>query len=256
MGRLGSDTKAKYCALWGYAYFADNDIVRDQRTWNDKAGARTAIFHRHWKAGYEWIIWSDSDVILTNPALRLEDLVERHAPEGSDKHVIVARDWGGRQINTGVMWIKTSPEGLAFLQRWELEIEKHSFHDDQLAITELMVEKAAPELGYVAYAQQWEMNSYPHHTLEFEPYNADSIEHHPSHQQWEPGHFLVHVVNCLRRYHEVDTHCCNGIAAAYWREFQTNLDSLLVPQAPTVEEVSRDWTLRFPVETCNAPPLP
>eukprot|EP00808_Paulinella_micropora_P022498 g53491.t1 len=134
MGNLASDTKAKYAELWGYHYSIDNDILqRKANNFNAKSAGRIDVYRKHWNKGYEWIVWTDGDVLVTNPRFKLEDVIEKYAPEGSNMHVIMARDWGGGQAQTGVMFLKVSPEGERLLNEWEHQIELDKIHGDLLA---------------------------------------------------------------------------------------------------------------------------
>lgn len=55
----------------------------------------------------------------------------------------MSKDWGGRQVNPGVTFLKTTPEGKKFLDRWEEEIASAPHHDDLLAIKSGMQPKKA-----------------------------------------------------------------------------------------------------------------
>eukprot|EP00188_Purpureofilum_apyrenoidigerum_P001365 Plantae.Rhodophyta-Purpureofilum_apyrenoidigerum.ctg17429.p1 GENE.Plantae.Rhodophyta-Purpureofilum_apyrenoidigerum.ctg17429~~Plantae.Rhodophyta-Purpureofilum_apyrenoidigerum.ctg17429.p1 ORF type:complete len:386 (+),score=54.05 Plantae.Rhodophyta-Purpureofilum_apyrenoidigerum.ctg17429:203-1360(+) len=256
MGTLSSDTKAKYAAYHNYAYFLDNDLLNDKMSFQQRSGSRIQAFRRHWNE-YEWLVWTDADVLITNPELSLSSIVDEYAPEGSGKHVIMSRDWGGRQVNPGVTMLRTSPEGKAFLDRWEAEIALANYHDDLLAIKHGMQrDRPAEEMKYLQFVSQHVLNSYPKDELKFEPFNKDTVEHHSSHEFWEPGHLFVHVVNCLRQSpHKLDASCCDGIAARYWYEFISRLEALLLADAQVSEadvnaKSHTDWTLKFKANLC------
>ncbi|KAJ8902249.1 hypothetical protein NDN08_006656 [Rhodosorus marinus] len=253
MGMLASDTKAKYAAFHNYAHFLDNDLLEDNMSFQQKSGSRIAVFRRHWN-DYDWLLWTDADVLLTNPEIRLEDIVEEHAPEGSGIHALMSKDWGGRQVNPGVSLIRTSPEGKQFLDRWEAEIQTARHNDDLLAIKEGMERNKDPELKYLKFVPQHVLNSYPADGLKYEAYNSTTVEHNQSHEFWEPGHLFVHVVNCLRQSpHLLDSQCCDGIAARYWYEFNSRLQKMLNKQddeKDKVKDYSSDWTANFKEFLC------
>uniref|UniRef100_A0A7S1XFF9 Nucleotide-diphospho-sugar transferase domain-containing protein n=1 Tax=Compsopogon caeruleus TaxID=31354 RepID=A0A7S1XFF9_9RHOD len=251
MGHLSAQTKAKYAALHGYAFFMDNDLLNNKMNFNQKSASRIALFRRHWN-DYEWLLWTDADVLLTNPKITFDSLIDKHAPQGSNIHVIMSKDWGGRQVNPGVCFIRTSPEGKSFVDRWEKEIEKNKIHDDLLAIRDGMERDKAPELNYVAFVKQSVLNSYPEMILKHLPYNSTTVEHDPSHELWKSGDLFVHVVNCLRQSWRIDSPCCDGIAARYWLEFHLALDSILEAKRKSMGiqyekkgTVFSDWTVPF-----------
>jgi len=251
MGMLASDTKSKYAALHNYAHFLDNDLLEHNMSFQQKSGSRIAVFRRHWN-DYDWLLWTDADVLLTNPEIRLEDIIEEHAPDGSGIHLLMSKDWGGRQVNPGVSLIRTSPEGKQFLDRWEAEIQTARYHDDLLAIKEGMEKNKDPELQYLKFVPQHVLNSYPADSLKYEAYNSTTVEHNRSHEFWEPGHLFVHVVNCLRQSpHILDAQCCDGIAARYWYEFNSRLQKMLSKDDEgKVKDYSSDWTANFKEFLC------
>lgn len=59
-------------------------------SFQQKSGSRIAAFRRHWN-DYEWLIWTDSDVLLTNPGKKLEAIVDKYAPEDSGAHEVTAK---------------------------------------------------------------------------------------------------------------------------------------------------------------------
>jgi len=251
MGLLSSQTKAKYAAFRNYAYHLDQDLVTSSMTFQQKSASRIAIFKRHWHQ-YEWLLWTDADVLVTNPEIRLEDVIAKHAPDGSGKHVIVSKDWGGRQVNPGVTFLRTSTEGRQFLEAWEEEIALNEHHDDLLAVRDGIEKKHRPELEYVQFVSQEELNSYPHLTLKHEGYNSTTVEHHESHHLWKDGDLFVHVVNCLRQYTLLDAPCCNGIAAFYWAEFMRKLNALHEERysQPAAVDGPETWKLGFKADLC------
>eukprot|EP00457_Paulinella_chromatophora_P007520 gb/GEZN01007543.1/.p1 GENE.gb/GEZN01007543.1/~~gb/GEZN01007543.1/.p1 ORF type:complete len:431 (-),score=54.30 gb/GEZN01007543.1/:86-1378(-) len=221
MGNLASDTKAMYSQLRGYHYSIDNDILqRKANNFNAKSAGRIDVYRKHWNKGYKWIVWTDGDVLITNPRFKLEDLIERYAPDGSGKHVIMARDWGGGQPQTGVMFLKCSAEGNDLLDEWEHQIHLDKIHDDLNAILAMENQQIEPYYSWMAWTiDMWELQSYPHLELK-EHYNAKAgLEHSPRHALWESNDFMVHVVNCLRQSSVIDVASCDGIAAWYWNHF-------------------------------------
>eukprot|EP00457_Paulinella_chromatophora_P007823 gb/GEZN01007849.1/.p1 GENE.gb/GEZN01007849.1/~~gb/GEZN01007849.1/.p1 ORF type:complete len:445 (-),score=48.91 gb/GEZN01007849.1/:101-1435(-) len=235
MGNLASDTKSKYAELWGYHYSIDNDVLqRKANNFNAKSAGRIDVYRKHMDKGYDWIVWTDGDVLVTNPRFRLEDVIQRYAPEGSDKHMIMARDWGGGQAQTGVMFLKCSKEGREFLDEWEHQIELDKIHDDLLAIKTMESKRIQPYYGWMGWTKDmWELQSYPHLELR-EHYNAKGgSEHSSSHAIWMHGDFMVHVVNCLRQSYKIDVASCDGIAAWYWNYF--------FEQVREIEDGDENW---------------
>ena len=61
----------------------------------------------------EWIFNIDTDAMITNMTIKIEDIVKKHAG-GPDTHIIIPADING--INCGVMLVRNSPIGKAFLE--------------------------------------------------------------------------------------------------------------------------------------------
>ena len=59
----------------------------------------------------EWVFSSETDVMITNMTIKLEDIIKEHTDVNT--HVLIASDCNG--INCGNMFIKNSPIGKAFL---------------------------------------------------------------------------------------------------------------------------------------------
>jgi len=250
MAELSSDTKAKYAAWHGYAYFIEKH--------NGPLFMIDALF-RHWHE-FDWLVWTDVDVLVTNAGQLLEDIVSQ---ADSSQHVILSRDWGDVQLAPSVTFIRTSEEGHAFLQRWASEIEQQESKNEMLALRDGMQAKQAPEMQYVKYVSQQLINPYVNLVLKHEDgYNQSSPEHNTAHAFWKEGNLFVHIVDCISKCPEVlDAACCNGIAALYHSVFKKSLKSLIEEQrehsAPHQQQqqapVSLDnWRLPFSVELCQA----
>jgi hypothetical protein len=189
-----ADTKAKYCALHGYAFFTDNDLVGAVKGWHKKSAARIAVLNRHFDDGYEWVVWSDSDILITNPARTFDEIVDKWAPAELNKHVILTKDWGGAQIQTGTMFIKCSPEGRKFIDTWAQAIKDHDFGDDLLGLIQLEKDND-PVMEYIVYTDnQDEFNPYAHLTLR-DVFTMEGPEHSDSHDLWEKGDIMVRVLS-------------------------------------------------------------
>eukprot|EP00184_Porphyridium_aerugineum_P002187 CAMPEP_0184696018 /NCGR_PEP_ID=MMETSP0313-20130426/3454_1 /TAXON_ID=2792 /ORGANISM="Porphyridium aerugineum, Strain SAG 1380-2" /LENGTH=372 /DNA_ID=CAMNT_0027154567 /DNA_START=95 /DNA_END=1209 /DNA_ORIENTATION=- len=226
MASLAAETKSHYARLYGYSFFSDHDLLDEKMSFQQKSGIRIAAFRRHMD-DHDWLMWLDTDVLIVNANKSLDTIVNSYAPEGSGKFVIISKDWGGRQVNPGVTLLSTSKEGRAFVDQWENEINLVHSHDDLLAIRDGMEKNNDPELEYVRWVRQNVLNSYAQVELLHQPFNSTTVEHHESHDLWKPGDQFVHVVNCLRQYHRLDSVCCDGIASYYYYQFFQSLRAVL-----------------------------
>mmetsp|Transcript_13075 Transcript_13075/g.35195 ORF Transcript_13075/g.35195 Transcript_13075/m.35195 type:complete len:384 (+) Transcript_13075:26-1177(+) len=247
MEGLSSDTKAKYAAWHGYSYFMHP--VRPSQI--SSAGLVVDTLYKHWDA-FEWVIWTDIDVLITNAQLPLESIV---AMVDDNKHVVLSRDWGETQISPAVMMVRTTAEGLAFMKRLASEVANNgSRRSVLLALRDGMQAARAAEMEFVQFVPQHLINAYPKVVFKHEPYNESTPEHNPSHAFWSAGDLFVHVVNCVAQAPDnIDVSCCNGIAAFYHRQFKLSLRQALRaaaaanPDVPAIAS-SDDWRVAFGVE--------
>mgnify|MGYP006973210499 CR=1 FL=1 len=65
---------------------------------------------------------------------------------------------------------------------------------------------------------QSRMNAYPDVELKDKSYKR---EPNSGHAYWQPGDFVVHIVNCLRDWNK-DAVCCHGLGAYYYNLFEEN----------------------------------
>eukprot|EP01089_Gocevia_fonbrunei_P022412 TRINITY_DN905_c0_g6_i1.p1 TRINITY_DN905_c0_g6~~TRINITY_DN905_c0_g6_i1.p1 ORF type:complete len:439 (+),score=105.36 TRINITY_DN905_c0_g6_i1:132-1448(+) len=212
MGIIADLTKEKYADLQGYDYYSDPSLFKPDMTWNEKSAIRLNLY-RKYLPNYEWVFWTDSDVLIVNPTIQLENIVD------DDHDAVMSKDWGGRQVNPGSMLLRNSEGGWALLDAWqEFLADDESGHDDLRAFS-LLCEKR-PELEQrVKWVPQRTINAYPHMGMRDKSYDFILNPDH-GHDLWSPGDFVVHIVDCLRDYGTKDPMCCSGLAAWYYKEFE------------------------------------
>ena len=72
------------------------------------------------KRNFDWILYLDSDAIITNFVYNIEDIINRHIT----KEIIFAQDSNG--INNGVFLIKNTPNMKNFLK--DVYTDRNFFH--------------------------------------------------------------------------------------------------------------------------------
>lgn len=107
---------------------------------------------------YDWILWTDTDVVLTNPNIELSAFIP---PEDQDNiHFIITSDHNG--FNAGVFLIRVHPWSLTLMMRantynYFSDGKKLRFAD-QSAIRNVLMEGHEEE-HYIVVPQTW-FNSY------------------------------------------------------------------------------------------------
>jgi len=108
---------------------------------------------------YDWIFWVDSDVILTNPNIRIESFLPND--KMTNIHFIASDDDSG--LNAGVFLIRVHPWSLNLLMR---AMSYSYFHKDkglrfadQSSINNVLTESKEDKDHYIIVPQTW-FNSY------------------------------------------------------------------------------------------------
>ena len=109
LGAITGPNKAAYCQAHGYDWLPqDTGFIADRPVAWSKIHFLRQILPR-----YDWVMWSDADSLITNPAISLGTLVDQPAD------LLITRDQNG--VNTGSFLIRNSPWSRRFLdQAWEI----------------------------------------------------------------------------------------------------------------------------------------
>ncbi len=139
MTQYTSGSLRKYCAKWGYGYHEYNGVLDAARDPNwSKILAVLEVMKRH--SEYEWVVWVDDDIVITNPFIQLHDFIKVY---GDKKNLIISEDSPHKMfpINTGLFILRNNAETLTFLDDvWKIGGYKNytcvRSYMDQEAITD------------------------------------------------------------------------------------------------------------------------
>lgn len=174
--------KVEYAQRHGYDYFCVETPQGQHYGPSGKIPTIKQYMDTH--PDTEWIMWVDSDTLITNYTIKIEDLID------NDYHFIVSTDGNG--INTGIFFIKNSPEMNKFID-YLLEVyvefeNKYQFMGEQESIAQ-SYEK--PEWGHM-------MKLIPQHLINCHDCWPNGWEPGFSHDKfgnrswWEAGDFIIH----------------------------------------------------------------
>jgi hypothetical protein len=147
----------------------------------------------------EWIFNIDTDAMITNMDKKLEDLVRTVAVEST--HVAIPADCNG--INCGVMLVRNSPIGKAFLETIivGMPLYRHWYMFENQLIQDLVVGTHLEEDGMhpggtfwarvIRVVPQRVMNSYDYRNLPRLAGRKDYNDILGSDGQWQPGDFVI-----------------------------------------------------------------
>jgi len=148
----------QYADIHGYSFLLNSKRYDNERNiyYMKLHSVIEAIIHGLKTKDYDWIFWVDSDVLLTNPNIKLEVFI----PKDSNINFIAAKDGNG--LNAGVFMIRVCSWSLNFMMRavtyqYYFNEEVLSF-SDQSALNNVLV-KFQEEKHYVIVPQNW-FNNY------------------------------------------------------------------------------------------------
>jgi hypothetical protein len=168
--------KCDYAARHGYVYLEGGEEVWDRTrpiAWS-KVGFLLSILDRVPDGTIVWL--SDADVLITNPALRLEEYVLPLLP--ANKDMLMTLDACGH-VNSGNMLIRAGPWARDFWRRVDGRTDcTYHIWWENMAILRLMEEEPADEARIQVTSDHKRFNAY--------------LQGLPGQALWEPGDFLVH----------------------------------------------------------------
>jgi hypothetical protein len=146
-----------------------------------------------------WILNSDTDCMITNMNIKIEDILDKVADENT--HVIVPVDCNG--INCGVLLIRNSPIGKAFLDvvASSEPLYRHWYMQENQCIQDLVIGTFLTEQGVKNGGTFWStvtrvipqriMNSYDYKNLPQFKNHKDIKDILGTDGQWQKGDFMV-----------------------------------------------------------------
>ena len=151
---ISVDLNAKYAKMHDYAMYQYDDVMVPKHivTWN-KVLVMLDMFNR---TKHDWVMWFDTDAVVTNRSVALEDIIKRaqSAHSGQSVDLIVCNDIGGWEVNTGVMLWRRSSWSKALLQKlWQMEHLPHMQGAEQAQIIRLLRREDPKKLHHRIFDQ-------------------------------------------------------------------------------------------------------
>ena len=114
----------------GYDRITDESVVCSTR---DYTWSKIPLIQKY-LPNYDWIMWIDGDVMITNQERKIEDFIAL-LPES--KFLLIGRDFQG--LNAGVFVIRNCPLAFEFLERvWKRDDMSRKLFHEQTAMTDLL----------------------------------------------------------------------------------------------------------------------
>ena len=146
-----------YCQHHAIPFFYNNEHLVDTQTMNAYWG-KTAVIHHYFKFGYDWIIWTDVDVLFWNKNNSIIDIWVQKAQD-ENKHVALVKECSFSSNNSnfgavrsGFLAVRNTVQGQWFLNQWigTFEQFKTRFNPDQEALEDLVQQQVVAEILYIA----------------------------------------------------------------------------------------------------------
>jgi hypothetical protein len=147
----------------------------------------------------EWIFNTDTDVMITNMDIKLEDIIKEHAP--SNIHILIPADCNG--INCGNMLIRNNAIGKAFINTIiaGMPVYRHWYLYENQLIQDMFVGSHLRESGITPGGSIWAsvgkvlpqrvMNSYDYSSLPLLKNRSEYKDILGTDGQWKEGDFLI-----------------------------------------------------------------
>lgn len=178
----GMASKRAYAARHGYAFHEGGEDVWDRKKPIPWSKIR---FIQKYIDQYDYVFWSDGDVVITNPNIRIEDLLIPLLPEGKD--MLWCRDACGNLNNGNVLFRGRSAWSKDFLERAynQPELTHHIWWDNAAFI--LLYETVAADRAKIETCED---------SARFNAYLFDRTNKAEGEaafgRLYRPGDFLVH----------------------------------------------------------------
>lgn len=121
MSRMVAENQRNYSLRHGYSYAAyEENLAPDSLPyWSKIAGIRNYLAEAPL---CQWIVWLDDDALVTNPSIKMEEFIERHAVSPlHPPNVLVTQDVYENTINTGVLIVRNCEESRGFFNSlWDM----------------------------------------------------------------------------------------------------------------------------------------
>lgn len=166
LAKIVNPNKENYCNTNSYDYLTKTDNFSN-------LGFDKIRFIRQEIENYKWIWWQDLDSIITNPSIRIEDIID----ENSD--LVISYDRCG--INAGSFLIKNSENGIKILDAI-LDME-YIYKDHVWQEQQAIIENIASWSG-IKIVDQKKINSYLN-------WHYGDSESAPG--TWSPDDVLLHL---------------------------------------------------------------
>jgi hypothetical protein len=156
----------------GYPRITDESVFAAER---DATWSKIPLLQKY-LPDYDYIMWIDGDVLITNHDRKIEDFIQ--LMDDPTKFLLIGRDFQG--LNAGVFIIRNCPLALEFLKdAWKREDMARTLFHEQTAMTDLLTgPKYHGKAQVVPHPFINIMNAYD--------YRMDPKVH------WLPGDFCIH----------------------------------------------------------------
>jgi hypothetical protein len=183
----GLESKQAWCTRHGYDFHCGGDSVWDRS--RPISWSKVLYFRQFLDSGYDYLFVSDADVLITNPAVRIEDVI---LPELENKDLLWTKDECGN-LNAGHLFLRCSARAWIhsfFDLVWKQEDLIHHIWWENAGMIQVL-QTVPDHAAHVATCiKSWLFNAYL-----FGP-SGKAVD--PSRRLWQEEDLLIHFAGVYR----------------------------------------------------------
>ena len=177
----GLDSKQEWCARHNYDFHCGGDAVWDRT--RPIPWSKLLYLQSFLDSGYDYLFVSDADVLITNPALKIEDVI---LPQLGDKDLLWTLD-ACDHLNSGNMLLRCAARDWLrayFAEVWRQEGLIHHIWWENAAMIKVLQDSSDHARHVATCRESWLFNAYL-----FGP-TGKTVD--PPRRLWQRGDLLIH----------------------------------------------------------------
>jgi hypothetical protein len=177
----GLQSKREWCARHGYDFHCGGEAVWDRS--RPISWSKVLYFRQFLNSGYDYLFVSDADVLITNPSLKIEDVI---LPQLGEKDLLWTWDECGN-LNAGHLFLRCASRDWirSYLDLvWKQEDLIHHIWWENAAMIKVLEIRPDHAAHVATCKESWLFNAYL-----FGP-TGKTID--PPRRLWKEGDLLIH----------------------------------------------------------------
>lgn len=183
----GFASKRDWCARHGYDFHCGGDSIWDRT--RPISWSKVLYFRQFLDSGYDYLFVSDADVLITNPTLKIEDVI---LPQLGEKDLLWTKDECGN-LNAGHLFLRCSARTWIhdyFALVWAQEDLLHHIWWENAAMIKIFQDFPEHARHIATCKESWLFNAYL--------FGPTGLAVDPPRRLWKEGDLLIHFAGVYR----------------------------------------------------------